>query len=169
MSEETSIPTCNALKKRRRLEVKNLDDHIHIACLTNKQLVIELLVAAKKALGKQAHKWLLSDVGQRSFLRIGHDASCGDVLPSQWISAFTTCHSKNEEDDDGQEDDRDNDHVPQSTKCSHLGELIALTTNALAPSSHGDRLSYVLKLIAASSPPTCTSIDIRKTAALLVR
>ncbi len=157
MSGKTSIPT--ALQKRRRLEV-NLDDHIHLACLTNKQLIIELLVSAKKALGKQAHKWLLSDVGQRSFLRIGNRASCGEILPSGWVSAFAKCHLKNEA--DVQKDH--NDQVPPSTKCAHLGELIALATNRLSPSSHRERLSHVLKLIVLPSP---TPLDIRKTVALL--
>ena len=74
--------------------MEHFSNVIHVASLTNKQLLVEILVAIK-SLGNEARQWLLTtSTGRSTFLQIGQRAAEAELLSSDWTLAFEDAMAK---------------------------------------------------------------------------
>lgn len=142
----------------------NLGDVIHLACLTNKKLLVEILIAIKSS-GEEAETCLLTTLhGRKAFLEIGRKASRIELLPSEWISAFEEliANKRNHSSHSSQEDE-DETHAIINT-----GHLLNITLKEIHPRSHRTRLSLAIERMAkCSSTDDPYSLSVRQASALV--
>eukprot|EP00957_Ditylum_brightwellii_P207049 15351242-Ditylum_brightwellii.AAC.1 len=114
------------------------DAIIHIATLTNQELLIQVLITIQ-SIGNEAKQWLLTTPnGQHAYLHIGQRAAEGELLPLEWSCVFQSMMASSIHDTDA------NNEIKNVISTS---ELLRTTMEKLPPNSHRKRMWTALQII----------------------
>mmetsp|Transcript_42139 Transcript_42139/g.63640 ORF Transcript_42139/g.63640 Transcript_42139/m.63640 type:complete len:462 (+) Transcript_42139:15-1400(+) len=114
------------------------DAIIHIATLTNQELLIQVLITIQ-SIGNEAKQWLLTTPnGQHAYLHIGQRAAEGELLPLEWSCVFQRMMASSIHDTDA------NNEIKNVISTS---ELLRTTMEKLPPNSHRKRMWTALQII----------------------
>ena len=136
------------------------NDIYHLATLTDKEILVELLVAIKK-LGKKAQQWILGTIqGRRVFADLGKRTIELELCPKDWSISF--------------KQDMAHYSVPDTSTSEHListGELLNLAVEQImVGKSHFNRLSKAVEtnlILASKGESGYCSTSIRTASALV--
>ena len=146
--------------------MEHFSNVIHVASLTNKQLLVEILVAIK-SLGNEARQWLLTtSTGRSTFLQIGQRAAEAELLSSDWTLAFEDAMAKRR--NEGQLEEEEEEKEMRILPAMSTSELLKMTMEEMPPRSHNRRLSTAIEMIESSSLlKNPGSLSVRQAAALV--